>query len=104
MPTEDHVERAPWQPGSGSGFGGPAHPCHQPRLAPGGGVPVEDALLSRHVDSFDRYPQRVVFTVGTGGSLRSFLSGLELSSNGAIAETTLLVLPVALDLRLDVGH
>src|SRR5690606_34282941 len=88
------------------GLQGPPHPGDEAGLAPGGGVAVDDALGRGLVDALDGDPEALLDVVGTGlGGLDGPLGpGLDLGAHGPVALTTTEVLPVPLDLALDVRH
>src|SRR5690606_6206654 len=67
---------------------------------------VDDALGRGLVDALDGDPEALLDVVGTGlGGLDGPLGpGLDLGAHGPVALTTTEVLPVPLDLALDVRH
>src|SRR5690606_8317011 len=76
------------------------------RLAAGGLVLVDDARGRGLVDALHREPQRLgaVLAAGGGHGDRVLDAGAQLGAHRLVAEATLLVLLVALDLALDVRH
>jgi hypothetical protein len=67
---------------------------------------VDDTLGGRHVDALDRRPNLLVGVLGPGlgGGGRTARPRLQLGAHGLVAVVAHLVLTVALDLALDVGH
>src|SRR5829696_3335839 len=87
-----------------SGLGGVGDPVDEAGLAPGGGVLVDHALGGRLVEPLDGLAQLGVAVVGPGRRHGGLRAGLELGAHGLVALVAHLVLTVALDLALDVGH
>ncbi len=65
---------------------------------------MDHALLGGLVDALDGEAQGLDLVVGPGGSNGGLLTGEKLGAHGAVARASLLVLTIALDLALDVGH
>src|SRR5687767_5624311 len=93
--------------GSALGSGGElGDPLHQAGLAVGRLVLVDHALRGGHVEPLHRQAQGIGARVGArlGGLHRSLHARLELGAHRLVAEAPTLVLPIALDLALDVRH
>ena len=90
------------------GLGGfeAGHLAHEARLAVGRLVLVNDALGGRLVDPPDGQAERLGRVLGPrlGPGHRRLGAGAQLGPHRLVAETSTLVLPVALDLAADVGH
>ena len=65
---------------------------------------MEHTLGGRLVDPLDGETKGLDLVVRTGGSDRRLLTGVHLGTDRPVAKAALLVLTVALDLALDVGH
>jgi small subunit ribosomal protein S20 len=80
--------------------------AHQAGLAVGRLVLVDHALRGGPVQPLDGQAQRLGLVLGPrlGGRDRVFHAGLQLGAHGLVAHPATLVLKVALDLALDVGH
>ena len=76
----------------------------QPALLASGGVLVDHALGRSLVDPLDRLTESFGLTIATGSGDGRLLPGAELRADSPVAKPTLLVLPISLDLALDVGH
>src|SRR5215203_2801567 len=100
-------EVSPARGPAGSGLGGELVDAdRQARLAAGGGVLVDDALRHGRVDALERALQAIAGIVGAGlgGGDRCLRARLQLGAHRLVPLAADLVLLVALDLALDVGH
>src|SRR5690348_6525045 len=81
-------------------------PPHQAGLAVGRLVLVDDALGGGLVDALHRGLESLDRRVGTvlGGSHRGLDARLDLRARRLVPDAAPLVLPIAFDLALDVGH